>query len=935
MSINCLRFELCSFLRLLLCAIAIASPLSSSSEQVTTIQAQTKNVLILYSYGHGGKGIDVFDNELVTALNMGGIATNHLFYEFLDLERTKVDPLYRSRLKDFLTQKFANKHIDVVVTVQQPALHFLLNEGNKIAVGAPAISVQAPMPTAAEVGTRRIVSQLANFDIKGTLELALRMFPDTRRVVFVSGSSEADRKMAAQAATISVPWQSKLEFEYTTDLSLAAMLKRLAQLPPNSIILFTQHNRDADGKVTVAYEVEGMIVRSANAPVFGLYDFNLINGGIGGSVIAVRQLGERTGQLALDILSGKVQLTEAISSSTSVPIAMLDWGQIKRWGGDMSRLPDNTILVNRVATLWEQYNLYFIGLGIFIVAQFMLIAAALASRRRRAIAERFFRESEYRFRTAIEEAPFPIMIHSDDRSVVAISRAWTEITGYKLDDIPTIPDWTEKAYGQKKDEMRAYKDTIYDTSHRKAEGEYRVRCSDGRERIWDISSVGLGAMPDGRRMAISIAMDVTERNQAVSELEIHHNQLSALVESRTADLATAKEAAEAASVAKSSFLANMSHEIRTPMNGILGMANILRREGVTSKQAQRLDTIDTSARHLLNVINDILDLSKIEAGKFDLEEAPVELSSLTANVSSILYERLKAKGLSLLIENNFESDFETGSLPTNLLGDPLRLQQALLNYASNAVKFTERGTVTLRTLKQEETADSVKVRFEVIDTGIGIAPEALPRLFRSFEQADNSMTRKHGGTGLGLAITRRLAEMMGGTAGAESIPGVGSTFWFTAMLKKLVDRRLSTQPEQESILDAEHLIMQRHLGKRILVADDEPINREVAQLQLEAVGLIVDTADDGAEAVTLAQEKSYAAIFMDMQMPKVNGLEATRQIRELLGHRHTPIIAMTANAFVEDKARCFNAGMTDFLVKPFDPDTLFATLLRSLNRRSD
>ncbi len=909
--------------------MAIASPFSSYSEQLATTQAPTKNVLILYSYGHGGKGIDIFDNGLVAALNKGGIATNHLFYEFLDLERNKADPGYRSRLKDFLALKYADRRIDVVVTIQQPALHFLLDEGGGFAEGAPVITLQAPTPTAAEAGTRRIISQLANFDIKGTLELALRVFPATRRVVFVSGSSEADRKLAAEAATISSPWQSKLEFEYTTDSSLDAMLKRLAHLPPNSIVIFTQHNRDAEGKVTVAYEVEGMIVSAANAPVFGLYDFNLVNGGIGGSVVAVRKLGESTGQLALDLLSGKIQLTDAISNSSNEPIAMLDWGQIKRWGGDVSRLPNNTIFVNRVATLWEQYSLYVIGLGILIAAQFMIIAAALASRRSRAKAEQSFRESEYRFRTAIEEAPFPIMIHADDRSVVAISRAWTDITGYKLDDIPTIPDWTERAYGQKKDETRTYLESIYDSSHRKAEGEYRVRCSDGRERIWDISSVGLGAMPDGRRLALSIAMDVTERNQAVSELQMHRNQLSALVASRTVELSTAKEAAEAASIAKSAFLANMSHEIRTPMNGIVGMANILRREGVSSKQAQRLDTIDTSAHHLLNVINDILDLSKIEAGKFDMEETPVELGSLTANVSSILSERLKAKGLSLLIE----TDFETGSLPANLVGDSMRLQQALLNYASNAVKFTERGTVTLRTLKQEETADSVMVRFEVIDTGIGITPEVLPRLFRSFEQADNSMTRKYGGTGLGLTITRRLAEMMGGTAGAESIPGVGSTFWFTATLKKLEERRRSAQPEQEARIDAEQLVVQRHHGKRILVVDDEPINREVAKFQLEAVGLVVDTADDGAEAVTLAQEMRYAAIFMDMQMPKVNGLEATRQIRELPGHRETPIIAMTANAFVEDKARCFDAGMTDFLVKPFDPDTLFATLLRSLSRR--
>ena len=415
-------------------------------------------------------------------------------------------------------------------------------------------------------------------------------------------------------------------------------------------------------------------------------------------------------------------------------------------------------------------------------------------------------------------------------------------------------------------------------------------------------------------------IDETEIRKLNTDLERRVLARTVELEAANQSLSLAKIQAEAANVAKSAFLANMSHEIRTPMNGIIGMANILRREGVTSKQEQRLDTIDASAQHLLSVINNVLDLSKIEAGKFTLEEAPVVVSSLLANVSSILSERVKAKGIHLLIEAEH--------LPHNLVGDPTRLQQALLNYATNAVKFTENGTVTVRALKQEETADSVMVRFEVRDTGIGIEPEVMSRLFTTFEQADNSMTRKYGGTGLGLAITRRLAELMGGEAGAESTLGVGSTFWFAVKLKKGDEKAAST----ETAVDAEAEIRRRYAGHRILVVDDEPINREVALMQLEAVDLVVDTAEDGSEAVAMARKNNYAAILMDMQMPKLNGLEATREIHHLPGYRDTPIIAMTANAFVEDKAKCLEAGMNDFLIKPFDPDQLFATLLRSLRR---
>ena len=420
-----------------------------------------------------------------------------------------------------------------------------------------------------------------------------------------------------------------------------------------------------------------------------------------------------------------------------------------------------------------------------------------------------------------------------------------------------------------------------------------------------------------------LAIQAEQKTRRAAELVLANAELAIQAEEkelRAAELLIEKSKAEAANIAKSAFLANMSHEIRTPMNGIVGMANILRREGVTPKQADHLEKIDIAAQHLLVIINNILDISKIEAGKFVLEEIPLSVSNLLTNVGAILAERLKAKNIHLLIQ--------TEPLPPNLIGDPTRIQQALLNYTMNAVKFSESGDVTLRIRKLEEDADTVLVRFEVEDTGIGIPPETVLRLFAAFEQADNSMTRKFGGTGLGLVITRRLAELMGGEAGVTSSLGVGSTFWFTARLKKGCAQPLA-QPM--AIDDVEAEIRQHYCGYRILVVDDDEINREVAQIQLEAVDLIVDTAKDGAEAIAMAQQRVYAAIFMDMQMPNVNGLEATKGIREIPQYRDVPIIAMTANAFAEDRVRCFEAGMNDFLTKPFNPATLFTTLLRALS----
>lgn len=389
---------------------------------------------------------------------------------------------------------------------------------------------------------------------------------------------------------------------------------------------------------------------------------------------------------------------------------------------------------------------------------------------------------------------------------------------------------------------------------------------------------------------------------------------------------TELERAEAANQAKSTFLATMSHEIRTPMNAITGMTFLLKRDGgLNARQQERLEKIDAAAQHLLGIINDVLDCSKIEAGKLRLEEIEVDLGGIVSNVISMLQTRAEAKGVQLCVEME--------DLPEPLLGDPTRLQQSLLNYATNAIKFTEQGKVTLRLRKVEESVSDILLRFEVEDSGIGISPESLARLFSAFEQADNTTTRKYGGTGLGLAITRRLAVLMGGDAGGDSVLGQGSTFWFSARLKKGEAPSSKGKMQSKAAVEVKKL---REFGNfRILLAEDEPVNREIVRSFLEDLEVAIDVAEDGVQAVELARQGRYDLILMDMQMPRLDGMEATREIRRLAGYGDVPILALTANAFSEDRERCLAAGMDDFVSKPIDPEYFFAKLLEWLLPRAD
>jgi PAS domain S-box-containing protein len=517
-----------------------------------------------------------------------------------------------------------------------------------------------------------------------------------------------------------------------------------------------------------------------------------------------------------------------------------------------------------------------------------------------------------RLSAAVEQSPSSIVITDIDASIIYVNDAFKAASGYSAED----------AIGQNPrilhsgETPKATYDDMWATlvAGRVWRGEFVNRRKDD-SRYLERATISPVRQPDGRvSHYVAIKEDITAARRAETELAGYRDHLERLVESRTDELAQAKEHAEAANRAKSSFLANMSHEIRTPMNAIIGLNYLLMKSPLQPEQQEMLAKSATAAEHLLRLINDILDFSKIEAGKLTLERDIFSPGDVLRTVAGLIRDQARGKGLEVIVD--------VDDLPARTIGDSTRLRQVLINFAGNAVKFTDRGSIRISGTVEASTGDELTCRFTIADTGIGMQPDDLPRLFSAFEQIDGSTTRRFGGTGLGLAIARHLAELMGGEVGVASTPGVGSRFWFTARLGRVqedVDEPGATEVETRG------WAAQSLVGK-VLVAEDDPVSRDVAAQLLKSMGLQVELAENGRDAVSRFGAATFDLILMDLQMPELDGIGAARQIRAQPGGKDIPIIALTADVVAERREACFAAGMNDFLSKPLAPQELVERL---------
>ncbi|PZN76377.1 MAG: hypothetical protein DM484_16880 [Candidatus Methylumidiphilus alinenensis] len=490
-----------------------------------------------------------------------------------------------------------------------------------------------------------------------------------------------------------------------------------------------------------------------------------------------------------------------------------------------------------------------------------------------------------------------------------------EKLGYSAEEFePDANTWLEKVHHDDLDSIQTSIEQHLKGETTSFESEYRLMHKDGhwiwllgRGKVMERDADGLPLRMLGTVIDISLRKEIEEKLQL------------------------AKDVAEEATKVKGSFLANMSHEIRTPMNAVIGMAHLALQTELTPRQRNYLEKIHLSGQHLLGIINDILDFSKIEAGKLSLEAVDFVLDNVFSMVASLIADKIKAKNLQLLFEIE-------PNVPHQLLGDPLRLSQVLVNYATNAVKFSHSGDILLKVSMVEDAGQDVLLRFSVKDQGIGMTSEQLARLFQPFSQADATITRQYGGTGLGLVICKNLAEMMGGGVGVESELGKGSSFWFTVRLVKGNPRLKNLESSGQTLYahsPARLLSLEKALERlnilgsaRILLVEDNDINQELATELLVGVGFEVDVAENGRVALDKIASSLYDLVLMDIQMPIMDGITTTREIRKDSRLKDLPVVAMTANAMASDREQCLLSGMNDYVAKPIIPEQLYTVLVR-------
>ena len=1033
------RFFFITILVMIAASCVMVSPASVHAEQ-----DGRKQILLLNSYHQNF----IWNEEIFQGMQdvlrpkETGII---LHVEYMDTKRVEFNEQYVLQLRDVFQHKYKGMRFDVIMVTDNNAFEFMRRYHDKLFPGTPVVFCGVNNFDQSLIEEHQLFTGVAeNVDAKGTLETALKLHPKTKSVYVINDHTPSGTALAQSIKEQLGDFFPNLDIIYSGKLDLDELLAEVEDLPDETIVLFGIYYRDLNGRFYDIGESVSALSLRAKAPVFGLFDFDLGNGIVGGLLSSGQHQGQTMAQMALHVLAGRHPMNiPVIEKDVAVP--MFDYNQLKRHSIRLSELPENSEVIDRPTSFFSDHS-GFIWLGMAFTAVQMVIIVFLVfniTRRRKAekdlrriqqsLEERVrdrtseVKESVEALRTVFDASHDAIFIHDVSGRILDVNERMLKMYGVSRDEIrdlsiardmssrdnavyrlssiwrsvlngaPQFFEWkARRPHDGSEFDVEIYLNRIVflgqeailtnvrDITVRK-ESENRIRQSLSKfEAILENTLMGI-AMSRGRKLVtinrrgaeifayspgellgsdLSILIDSLEAtevfvNSARGSLaewgefnteqafrskdgdEVWCRMYAKAVDPESLDKGViwawdditeyrrtqddfmrAREEAEAANRAKSEFLAAMSHEIRTPMNAIVGMTDITLQTDLNDDQRDYLKTVMDSAQHLLSIINDILDLSKIEARKLTLDRMDFDLPSHIRTTIKGLEVQALQKGLDVSLEID-------ESLTTCIKGDPLSLRQVIMNLVGNAIKFTHRGGITVRLKSAEHDPHrpdhdlrTVGLAFEVEDTGIGIPEEFMDTIFQSFSQT----TRAFGGTGLGLAICKELIGLMGGDICVESTVGKGSTFLFTAWFEP--GDICHVQDEREQV---ELQLPTRPVN--VLVAEDNEVNVMVTTLRLEELGYTYTVASTGLEVLDQLKKGAFDIILMDIEMPVLDGISATKAIRSAvrggpISNPDIPIVGVTAHALKEFRDKSIEVGMDEYVSKPLDFQALSVIINR-------
>jgi PAS domain S-box-containing protein len=876
-----------------------------------------KRILFIASYSPSFPSFFDQVNGLKTGLRENGFGKGSyiLDIEFLDSKRFPFE-VRAKQLESDLSAKFKKLlPYDLVVAADDNALNFsrarqtTLLRGSKIVfLGVNNVSLALKQNSNPD-----IVGVVERQSAGETLDLVKHLFPE--KVVIHAINDETPTGKSNErffdAAARTRPGLRIVKHSLAR-LTYAQLFERFRKVPKNTAVFLNSVHRDATGANQNWREFITHLKAEYRGPIFSMQKAPIGYGALGGKVVSHYEQGRAAAVLGSQILSGTSSGSLRVIGE-SPNLFLFDHFELARFHLKKADLPRGSKIINAPKSILNEYAHWVVGGVLVFVLQLVLILVLINTMRQRRLAEASLRESDARFRAFVDHSPSIMYMKDLHHNLTMVNTKYREF--HNDGDSNFIGTRGGKTFDEaKRRKVEALDRKVIDGGVA-ITSDLSVASDDGDKREFIITKFPI---LDANKQVLGLGginTDVTALREREAELTEARNQ----AEESARQSAVAAEQAEEANRTKSRFLATMSHEIRTPLNGVLGMAEVLSHTDLDADQENFVQTIRASGQSLLDLLNDILDLSKIEAEKIEMEMLDVSIPNLLNEADGLWKHSAGEKGIQFSISN----DVADGNC---IKSDPGRLRQVINNLVGNAIKFTHKGQVVLRVIEKPCEDEMIRLRFEVQDSGIGIDEKQIEKLFSPFSQADSSTTRQYGGTGLGLTISKNLVEMLGGEIGVDSTPGKGSTFWFTVVAKR---GDVIIEPSVECA--ARHDVCTETFAKRylrILVAEDNPINQKVISAMLGPIDCRFEFVQDGLEAVAAVTRSSYDLVLMDIEMPQMDGMEATKRIRSLPNKiSAVPIIAMTANVMQGDREKYLGAGMNDYVSKPIDQRELISAVM--------